>query len=195
MPGLSPDFWAMTFEDLYIAYFKHQAENHPDILHQDVDGEKAFEVVDIDEGLDQQRTQVQIGGYLLQLFHYTYRISQPGGSGETRKFIEGGFKLAKHYEPREDGQDGYHDALRDAERVTDELIEKMFSDSLNGHPLFYNSLNTDQDISVTTEPRYSNGSYAAKVCIFSFSNHFRNCVTHDDAPAWVDGGVTPKILL
>ncbi|PHN06948.1 hypothetical protein [Flavilitoribacter nigricans] len=185
----------MKSEDLYIAYFKHQAVNHPDILHQDVDGQKAFETVDIDEGLDQQRTQVKIGGYLLQLFHYTYRIGQSSSTGEVRKFIQGGFKIARHYEPRADGQDGYNEALRDAERVTDEVLEKMFADSINGHPLFYWSLNVDQDISVTTEPRYSNGSYAAKVCIFSFSQHWRNCITHDDAPAWLDGGETPNDLL
>lgn len=185
----------MTFEDLYIAYFKHQASNHPDILHTDVDGNRAFEVVDLDEGLDQQRTQVQVGGYLLQLFHYSYRVGQSSGTGEAVKIIQGGFKLAAHYEPREDGQDGYQEALRNAERVTDEIIEKMFSDSLNGHPLFYYSLNLNQDMNVTTEPRFVNGSYAAKVCIFSYSNHFRNCITDDAAPAWVDGGVTPKVLL
>lgn len=184
----------MIFEDQYIKYFKHQAVNHPDIAHQDVDGERAFNVVDIDEGLDQQRTTIKIGGYFLHLFHYTYSIRQPEGGGEVLKFIQGGFKVARHYEPRADAADGYRDALVDAERVTDEIIEKMIADSRNAHPLFYRSLDRAQDINVAPEPRPANGSYAAVVCIFSYFTYWRNCITDASAPAWADGGETPYVL-
>lgn len=184
----------MTFEDLYIKYFRHQAVNHPDLLHQEQEGSRVFDVVDIEEGmLTGIRSGLLPGQYAMRLFHYTYRINRPGA--ELLKFIQGGFLLAKSFSPRNSSDDEYQTALQDAERVTDEIIEKMISDSLNGHPLFYRSLDSDQDINVVTAPRPTiDGSYAGKICTFTFAQHWINCIDSLDAPDWLDGGITPKIL-
>jgi hypothetical protein len=70
----------------------------------------------------------------------------------------------------------------------------MIADSQNGHPMFYYSLDNDQDINVTSAPKGLDGSYAAKICTFTFFQHWRNCTTSPDAPTWLDGGLTPKLL-
>ena len=183
----------MLFEDLYINYFRHQATNHPDLVHIAQEGEQIFDVIDIEQGmLVGLRSGVKPDAFMMRLFHYTYRIGLI--SGEMRKIIQGGFMLAKQFSVREDDAAEYRVALREAERVTDEIIEKMLADSQAGHPLFYYSLDRDQDITVITSPKASGTSYAAKICTFSFSQHWRNCIDSPDAPAWLDDGLTPHDL-
>lgn len=180
----------MLFENLYIDYFRHQAENHPDLVHSAQEGEQVFNVIDIEQGmLVGLRSGVKPDAFMMRLFHYTYRIHRPGA--EMLKIIQGGFMLAKQFSVREDDAAEYQLALREAERVTDEVIEKMLADSQAGHPLFYRSLDSDQDITVVSSPKHSGTSYAAKICTFTFSQHWRNCIDSSDAPAWLDGGLTP----
>lgn len=180
----------MTFEDSYINYFRHQAENHPDILHQDVEGLRTFDAISIEEAMiTGLRSGVKPGQTVLKAINYTYNILRPGT--DMLKRIRAGFMVACYYSPRNSTQTQFIEALTTAERITDELIEKMLADSENGHPLFNYSLDSDQDIHVSTMPMKPEGNYIAKICMVSFDQFWRNCITHPDAPAWLDGGLTP----
>lgn len=180
----------MTFEDQYINYFRHQAENHPYILHEDTEGRRAFESINIEEAmLSGLRSGLAPGQTVLKVLQYTYNIHRPGT--DMLKKVRGGFMVAQYFSPRNSTPAKFIEALTTAERITDELIEKMLADSQNGHPLFNYSLDSDQDIQVTTAPMKPEGNYIAKICTFYFERFWRNCITHPDAPAWLDGGLTP----
>ena len=183
----------MTFEDQYISYFRHQAENHPDLLHQDTEGQRAFSTIDIEEAMiTGLRSSMKPKQTVLKVIQYTYRIRRPGT--DMQKQIEGGFMVAHYFSPRNSTPAEYLEALITAERITDEVIEKMLADSQAGHPLFNYSLDRDQDIHVVTAPMKPEGNYVAKICMFSFAQFWRNCITAPEAPAWLDGGITPHVL-
>ena len=110
----------MTFEDLYINNFRHQAENHPDLVHNAAEGEQAFDIIDIEEGmLVGVRSGIHPDYFMMPLFHYTYRIGFI--KGEIHKIFQGGFMLAKQFSVREEDAAEYRLALGEMERVTDEV--------------------------------------------------------------------------
>lgn len=172
---------------LYRAYLQHQAENHPDLLHSDTDGQRVFAMMNIEEAVSDLRGAASEKGYMMRGFHYTYSVSD---DGDGRKFLQGGFMIAKSFSARSAGSSSFFTAMDDSERVLDEIIEKMVSDSRAGHPLFLHSLDSAQSINVRPRP-YVGDSYAGWFCTFDFFNYFRVCITDDAAPAWADGGQTP----
>jgi len=182
------------FSDLYEAYFRHQAESHPELLHQDVEGQRVFGVVNVDEFAGDFRAGIRSQGYIMRLLEYSYRITD-AGTHEVRKTLEGGFLVAHHFSNRENGQAGYLSAKKKAEQVTDEIIEKMIADSQAGHPLFYYSLNSQQQFQINPTSYIGDVSYVGYMCLFSWSSWWRNCITDPVAPEWTDGGVTPIDLL
>lgn len=175
---------------LYRAYLKHQAINHPELQHGDDEGERVFAMMQVEEALADLRTAAKEKDYIMRGFHYTYHVQD---DGQGRKHIQGGFLVAKYYSATEGGSAAMLAALDDAETVLDEIVEKMVSDSRNGHPLFLHSLDSAQRIDVRPRP-LAGDNYAGWMCFFDFYNFFRVCVTHDDAPAWLDGGSTPSEL-
>lgn len=183
----------MYFSDLYIAYFKHQAVNHPDLLHDDAVGSRVFEVITVEEALGDFRTAVAEKNYIMRLMHYTYNVGDRG-LNEVRKYIQGGFIIA-HYHSDKAGTVTQLEAMALAEKVVDEIIEKMIADSKAGHPLLYHSLDSKQDITVSPVMYVGDNSYSGWMCLFNIYNWWRDCITHEDAPAWLDDGVTPFELL
>jgi len=193
MPWLSflpclphPTFVHMNYE-LYRKYLEHQAANHPDLLHSSTEGERIFAMMNIEEALGDLRQQAAEKSYIMRGFHYTYALQD---NGQGRKQPQGGFLVAKHYSLTEGGSAAFFSALQDSERIIDEIVEKLISDSRAGHPLFLHSLDAEQDIQVRPRPYVSDG-YAGWYCTFSFYNHYRVCIEDDAAPEWVDGGQTP----
>lgn len=184
-----PDLADMRFNDYYRKYFEWQAINHPALGHDPATGDRIFQVIDIEESFGDFRTGAKEKSYLMRLLNYTYSISLE--AHETHKILEGGFLVARYYSPRTDGADGYFQAMADAEKVMDEIIEKMIADSRNGHPLFYHQLNRNQDIMVQPIRYTGDVSYCGWRCIFAFRQFWRDCITSNEAPAWTDGGVTP----
>lgn len=178
----------MTQNNTYRDYFKHQAVNHPDLLHADGTKE-VFRVIAIDEAMGDFRGNVAEKDYVMRLIDYTYSVSDTGVH-EVQKQFTGGFIIAKYYGKRKDGEPNRFEAMQASEKVMDDIIEKMIHDSRNGHPLFYYSLNSRQSINVQLI-ELTIQSYIGWLCTFQFSNYFRDCTTHADAPAWVDGGTTP----
>lgn len=172
---------------LYRAYLKHQAVNHPDLQHTDAEGGMVFAMMHVEEALSDLRTSAKEKAFLMRGFHYTYALDD---DGEGRKRLQGGFMVAKYYSATEAGTTAMLAAMDDAERVVDEIVEKMISDSRAGHPLFFHSLDSGQRIDVRPRPLMSD-SYAGWLCLFDFYQDYRVCLTHEDAPAWIDGGQTP----
>jgi len=121
--------------------------------------------------------------YIMRGFHYTYNVQD---DGQGRKYIQGGFMVAKYYSSSEGGTDAMLAALDDAEAVVDEIVEKMVTDSRAGHPLFLHSLDSAQQINVRPRPLVGD-NYAGWMCFFDFFNFFRVCLTDAGALAWADG--------
>lgn len=184
----------MTFADVYNAYFEHQAINHPDLLHDPASGQRVFSIISLEEALGDFRSGTKEKGPIMRLIEYSYTTSD-FGQHEVRKRIEGGFIIAHYHSARAGGSEDYLQAMVKSERICDEVIEKMIGDSKAGHPLFYYSFSSRQDVAVNPTRFIGDACYSGYMCLFSFSNYFRACPDGEDAPAWLDGGVTPQNLL
>lgn len=183
----------MTSIELYEKYFRHQAETHPDLLHNDTDGDKVFFLMRDTESLGSLIRGIRRNSYLMLLLPAEYSVTDDDNRiGHKR--IDGGFILAHYYNPRNDTDADRRSAIYSAEAVVDAIIEKMIADSREGHPLFNYSLNADQDIRVQVANHTGDGSYTGYLVTFQISSYFRLCPTADDAPAWTDGGQTPFSL-
>ena len=176
--------------DTYINYFKHQAENHPLLAHSDSLGSRVFATITTEEALGDFRSGARSKGYIMRLLEYSYQVTD-AGNHEVTKRHEGGFIIAHYHSSRDGGDTQYLEAVAKAERVVDDMIEKMIADSKAGHPLFYYSLDSRQDFIVTPARFIGDASYSGYLCLFSFNSFFRNCITAEDAPAWGDDGATP----
>jgi len=157
----------MLQTDAYINYFRWQCEHHPDMLHLSTPGNRVFEVIDIEEALGDFRTGVKEKDFIFRLIQYTYNV-RVGEDGNPRKYMQGGFIIAKYFGPR---SQNHLTALSAAELVTDQFIQKMISDSRGGHPLFANRLGDGRDISVSPVVLTGDASYAGWRVIFSFDNY------------------------
>jgi hypothetical protein len=175
---------------LYRAYLQHQAEAHPALLHSEAEGSRVFAMMHVEEIVGDLRTVAKEKDFLMRGLHYTYNVSD---DGQGRRTLEGGFMIAKYYSLSEGGTPAMLAALDAAERVTNDIIEKIISDSRNGHPLFLHSLDSNQDFVVRPRPLISD-SYAGWITTFRFQNFFQVCLDAEDAPAWADDGTTPFVL-
>ena len=149
-----------------------------------------LQLITVDEAVGDFRSGVKEKGYIMRLLEYSYQVSD-SGQHEVLKMHQGGFLIAHSYSERAGGAAAYMAAKGLAEKVMDEMIEKMIADSKNGHPLFYYSLDSRQDFNVTPVKHVGDASYTGYLCLFTFRSWFRNCITDPTAPAWVDEGVTP----
>lgn len=181
----------LTIED-YRNYFRHQCKNHPDLLHEDVSGRKVFEVIDVEEAEGAFRTEASDTGYIFRLINYTFALRSDGGSNALKQ-PDGGFVIAKLYRARSGGVDSKMQALSDAERIGLDIIEKMVTDSREGHPLFHYSIDSVDELNLFATPRMYAGDtgYAGWIFTFNFRNFQRTDSQCDASTAWLDGGKTP----
>lgn len=179
----------MARYELYRKYFLHQCEHHPDLNHSEENGNRVFEVIDIEDALGDFRTGAKEKSYIFRLINYTYSVGDDA-EHEVKKTFTGGFLIAKYFDIKNTGKAALYSAMNDSEKVMDEFIEKMISDSQNGHPLFNYSFDSRQQINIQPALQV-NPSYAGWLITFSWSDHFRICLTDPSAPIWVDGGQTP----
>ena len=180
----------MQQADLYRKYFEHQCVNHPDLAHASTAGSRVFEMVSVEEALGDFRSGAKEKGFIFRLLQYTYTVGDDGVH-EVKKAMQGGFVIARYFSGRILGTADYYEAMEDAERVIDEMIEKMLADSRAGHPLWYYSLDARQDIIVQPVTVLGDASYTGWLCTFRWSNFFRNCLSDPAAPVWLDEGATP----
>lgn len=178
--------------DLYVAYFEHQAENHPSLAHDLANSDAVFQVIDVEESFADFKTGVKEKDYIMRLFNYTYRLGKE--SGQYMKMLEGGFLIAKHISTRHSTPAQIIAARAAAEKVCDDIIQRMLQDSEAGHILFNYSLNDGDTISVTPTGLLGDGSYIGWRVIFSFENFFTNC-PENNVISTAFGGLTPNDLL
>ena len=174
---------------LYRAYFEHQCANHPDLLHLNEQGRKVFEVMDIEEAISDFRGKIKEKDFIFRLLNYNYTVSDNGSTQDQKNFT-GGFIIARYFDVRNTGKSSYYQAMESTEKLVDEFIEKIISDSREGHPLWNYSLDYRQDFNI--QPRIAlTPSYAGWSVVFRWSHPIRICITDPSAPAWLDGGTTP----
>lgn len=174
---------------MYHDYFKHQAINHPALAH--TDDNRVFEEIGVDEDYGDYRTKVKGKDYVMRLIEYTYQPGQDQG-GYFRKVMRGAFMVAKFYSARNNTSTEYRAAKAAAERVMDDLIEKMVADSRNGHPLFGYRMDSNQDFQVAPVNRVGDGAYVGWEVVFTLTPLFPElCGT----VAWGDDGLTPIALV
>lgn|GEM_PF-1952022 len=183
-------FCFVKFSDLYRKYFEHQAINHPVLQHDPTTrGRKIFAVIDIEESHGDFVGRVPDKGFVMRLINYTYQVGQQ--EHQATKSIQGGFMIARYYNESKNGKQDYFSALDASEKIVDEIIEKMIADSQNGHPLFDNYFDSEQYTNVQSINFEGDGTYAGWRCLFRTDQFWRNCLDSPDAPAWLDGGLTP----
>jgi len=173
----------------YIAYFKHQAEAHPSLAHNDATN-VIFEVVTVEEAMGDLRSRGAAKSFMMRLVLPIYTLSDDDGSN-ARQVVTGGFIIAKHHSARTLGSDSLIDALNDSDVVGRQIIAKMISDARGAHPLFGFSIASAADLDLTAQPvlRVGDGSYSGYLYTFKFSSFMSVCDV--DTVGWADGGKTP----
>jgi hypothetical protein len=179
----------MQLVNAYVEYFRHQAANHPDLLHTPDAGDKVFEVIPIEDAFGDLRGAQSEKSYLMRLILPTYELGD-NYTANGLKRANGAFIIAKYHSSRTQDNAHYIAAAADAERVGFDIIEKMVKDSIAGHPLFYYSINTLNDLNLEVQPKNNEGDtgYVGWIFMFQFKNFFRNC---PPTGLWLDGGATP----
>lgn len=173
-----------------VDYFQNLCVQHPDLLHAETSGQRVFEVVAYEEALSDFRTAGQEKAYFVRFIVPTMRWQ--GSGSNARKMYQAGLMVGKYYSTREDVKAEKVDAWSAAERVADDFIARMVADSRNGHPLFFNSIDSVDNLNLSGDfwDAQGDGSFAAVLYMFDFGN-FR-CVDPDgaDYAEWEDGGLT-----
>ena len=202
-------FARVIFNDTYRKYLEYQAVNHPALLHKE--DSKVFQMVGIQEAVGDFRSIGQEKGFMMRGIWYTYGF---GFSHEIRKIKTGGFIIAKYHSQRNGGSNSLFEAMRDAEKVVDEIIARMIKDSQDGHPLFNHSINDPSKFNI--QPKFNSGEvgYSGFIVTFQFSSFWNECAmdewatsedeawvtsdgeawSFDTATQWMDDGLTPHNL-
>lgn len=182
----------MLQNDIYRKYFEHQYNSHPDMGGAAADVRGGFQVVSLEEALGEFRSDLARDQIIMRISNYSYTVND-NTADDAQKMCQAAILILQGHSSRSEDPADYYRAMERTEKVTDELIEKMIADSRNGHPLFNYSINTVANVNVSPRENYGDGK-CGWLLVFRFNNHFRNCVQSEDAPAWTDGGLTPKDL-
>jgi len=128
----------MTYLSDYVAYFADLATRHPDLLHVDTDGQRAFSAIYIEEILGNFRNKMKPQGYTLHAIRYT---SEGRDNANNYKNLarQGGF-IVMGYAKKTDYA-ARIEVESTCERIALEIIAKICDDSAAGHPVFKYSLN------------------------------------------------------
>lgn len=181
----------MTAEQ-YRAYWLHQAENHPELQH--TEESKVFEMISIEEAFGDFRMGAKEKSFILRPIFYTYRVGINTQDGQSLKQAQGGYIIAHYYDPRGGGSQAMLDALDKAERVNDQLMEKIIADSRAGHPLWNRSLDSNQNFNSQPVLLTSGLCYVGYRTVFNFHNAIPLCYPAEQAE-WDDDGLTPHQLV
>ncbi len=179
----------MNLFETYHTYFQQLAVEHPDILH--TPERKAFEMIGVEEAVGDFRT-VGKKGVIMRLLEFSYSIDL---TNEPLKRTTAGFMVLNYHSSRKAGSQGFIDAIKTAEAVTRDIIQRMIYDSLDGHILFRHSLTSSDDLNVGMAINKGDIGYSGFLCTYTAIPAWRDCFEEDaETPAWVDGGLTPHEL-
>lgn len=177
----------------YINYFRYNAGQHPDLLHDEESARRVFEVIDVEEAFGDLRTAGQEKTMIMRLILPFSNIDEDM-SQDARVVLTGGFVVAAYAGQREQGKIEFENALSKSHQVALDFVEKMVADAQTEHPLFYNSIRSIKELNWNAQSRIGigDGSYHGYICTFSFQNWFRNCLSEHDDDTWKTP--TPHIL-
>jgi hypothetical protein len=123
-----------------------------------------------------------------------YRAGQSSGGQNVDKKISAGWMIAKMIRPSNITKEEKELALAEVERINDDFIERIVSDSRNRHPLFLSSLDSQQDFATTFLLHTGDGSYIGCRTTFHFQHYIPICLDREGATQWLDGGLTPNTI-
>lgn len=145
----------MQYVSDFVDYLKNLAVTHPDILHQDTEGQEAFSAIYIDELLGDFRNKMKPQAITLHAVRYSFNVLDIN-CPETKRmigFIVMGFANKGDFSGRMTMEST-------VEKILLQILLRMQADSKNGHPLFNYSQDILKDISVQpyelkVSPQYS----------------------------------------
>lgn len=184
----------MKYIDDAIDYFRYLCEQHPDLLHDDESGGRVFDVRDLDSAFGALRTGMKEKAYAVRLVLPTMDYRHEVGNN-ARKVYQFGLLVAKYHGRREALDGDVIAAISDSEKVVDEILERMVSDSRNGYELFRYSIDQIDNMKPTAEVMLNlfDGSYSGVFVMFEFAVWRKISSTSSvdcEAVGWIDGGLT-----
>lgn len=183
----------MQYIDDVVEYFNYLCTQHPLLLHADTVGQRVFEVRDLDDAFGALRTGAKEKDYLVRLVLPTMELRAQGNN--ALKAYQWGLMVMKYHGRRDTTDGSVLDAIAASEKVADEMLERIVSDSRNGYALFGNSIDSAEDLKATGEVllRLLDTSYSGVFVLFEFTT-FRKMISTStadcDAVAWLDDGLT-----
>jgi len=185
----SADKMAQYLSDA-VDYFKNLCVQHPDLLHSETSGERVFEVKAYEAAFGDFRTGGQEKAFFVRFILPTIVYAKSGNN--ARKVYKAGLMVGKYYSTREDEKTAKVEAWSAAERVADDFMARIVADSRNGHPLFFNSIDNPENLGVEGDflDNQGDGSFAAVLYFFDFSNFRCLDAGGDEFAEWLDGGLT-----
>jgi hypothetical protein len=160
---------AQYLDDI-VDYYKALAENHPTLAHNESAGNRAFEVVSYEEAFSDFRTGAQEKTFFMRLVLPTVSFSRSGNN--AKKHYQCGIMVGRYYSTREGDKTAKITAWAAAEKVADDIIARMVYDSREGHQLFFNTIDTVDNLNLNGDfiDVQGDGSYAAVMYLFDFAN-------------------------
>lgn len=191
--SIAPDFRGVNYIDEVISYFRYLCTQHPLLLHSDTAGSRVFEVRDLDGAFGALRSGVKEKDFLVRFVLPTMTIRRYDNN--AWKVYQCGMVVLKYHGKRETEDADVTAAMKAAEKVADEFVERMVCDSRNGYPLFGRGIDDVSNMNVTSEfiSFSQDGTYSGVLVMFDLPT-FRKLVSYDTADcaavAWLDDGLT-----
>lgn len=181
----------MVFLSDIVEYFAYLCTQHPELLHADTTGARVFEVRDLDNAFGALRTGMKEKDFAVRLVLPS--VEYRSEANNARKAYQFGLLVAKYHGRRDMADSDLIEAISDSERVAEDFLERIVSDSRNGLPLFGGSVDQVSDLKATLEvvtPLFD-GSYSGVLLLFELQPWRKIISTACDPVAWEDGGLTP----
>lgn len=187
---LRPLLPSMVFLADIVEYFSYLSTQHPALLHTDTAGARVFEIRDLDNAFGALRTGMKEKDYAVRLVlpSAEYRSE----ANNARKIYQFGLLVAKYHGRRDMTDADVIEAISAAERVAEDFLERIVSDSRNGLPLFGSSVDQVDNLKATLEvvSALFDGSYSGVLLLFELSPMRKIISTACDPVAWEDGGLS-----
>lgn len=185
---------ALPFVNTYIKYFEYLAQKHPLILHQNIVGLKAFDMVlqrDIKE-LSIARMDINPNADFILLAVIPTDETEGSEDGNAKQVHTGGFFVLKKNAPRTEEKTEWWNAMYETQLIAYNILQRMITDSQNGHPLFHRQADRFENLNPRFSERVIEEKWYGYLVTFSFKNILPECPLLDCV--WTDSGVTPKNL-
>jgi len=176
-----------------IDYFRYLSTQHPLLLHDDAAGSRVFEVRDLENTFGALRSGAKEKDFLVRFVLPTLTMKRYDNN--AWKVYQTGLLVLKYHGKRDIEDADVITAMKAAEQVADEFVERMVSDSRNGYALFGNALDNVDNLHLTGEfvTFQLDSTYSGVLIMFDLPV-FRKIISTDtvdcDAVAWADGGLT-----